>query len=182
MIASLEIPAEPRTTLSVTRIIGGVSINAIPGEALVEIDLRSVSQAVLEQVSREVRALIDASLGEENDRRARGTPPLASTVELIGDRPAGETSESHPLVATAVEATRLIGRVPELAAASTDANIPIALGIPAIALGAGGQGGDAHTPQEWFENFDGSAGLARLLTVLCATAGLSGSMGHISID
>ena len=182
MIAALEIPAEPRTTLSVTRIIGGVSINAIPGEALVEIDLRSVSQAVLEQLSREVRALVDASLGEENDRRARGTRPLVSTVELIGDRPAGETSESHPLVATAIEATRLIGRAPELAAASTDANVPIALGIPAIALGAGGQGGDAHTPQEWFANIDGSAGIARLLTVLCATAGLSGSPGHVSIE
>lgn len=182
MVAALDIPAEPRTTLSVTRIIGGVSINAIPGEALVEIDLRSVSQLVLEQLSLEVRGLIDAALGEENDRRARGTPPLASTVELIGDRPAGETAESHALVAIAVEATRLIGRVPELAAASTDANVPIALGIPAIALGAGGHGGDAHTPREWFENVDGSAGIARLLTVVCATAGLSDTSGHISID
>ncbi len=178
MVAALDIPAEPRTTLSVTRIIGGVSINAIPGEALVEIDLRSVSQLVLEQLSLEVRAVIDAAVGEENDRRARGTPPLASMVELIGDRPAGETPESHALVATAVEATRLIGRVPELAAASTDANVPIALGIPAIALGAGGQGGDAHTAQEWFANVDGSAGIARLLTVVCATAGLTAATGR----
>jgi tripeptide aminopeptidase len=172
MLASIPVPAEPRTTLTVSRIVGGLSINAIPGDALVEIDLRSVSQEMIERLARETRAVVDTALGEENDRRARGTPPLGCAVEVIGDRPGGETSESHELVASAVEATRLVGRTPELGAASTDANVPIALGIPAIALGAGGRGGDAHTPQEWFENADGTAGIARLLTVACQAAGL----------
>ena len=172
MLASIPIPAEPRTTLTVSRIVGGLSINAIPGDALVEIDLRSVSQDLIERLARETRAVVDAALGEENDRRARGTPPLACAIEVIGDRPGGETLESHELVTSAVEATRLIGRIPELGAASTDANVPIALGIPAVALGAGGRGGDAHTPQEWFENVDGSAGIARVLTVVCQAAGL----------
>ncbi|MFL5561137.1 MAG: M20/M25/M40 family metallo-hydrolase [Gemmatimonadaceae bacterium] len=172
MLASIPVPAEPRTTLTVSRIVGGLSINAIPGDALVEIDLRSVSQDLIERLARETRAVVDTALGEENDRRARGTPPLECTVEMIGDRPGGETPESHELVTAAVEATRLIGRTPELGAASTDANVPIALGIPAIALGAGGRGGDAHTPQEWFENADGAAGIARLLTVACQAAGL----------
>ena len=172
MLASIPVPAEPRTTLTVSRIVGGLSINAIPGDALVEIDLRSVSQEMIERLARETRAVVDTALGEENDRRARGTPALTCVVEMIGDRPGGETPESHELVASAVEATRLIGRTPEPGAASTDANVPIALGIPAIALGAGGRGGDAHTPQEWYENTDGAAGLARVLTVICQAAGL----------
>ena len=173
MLASIQVPSEPRTTLTVSRIVGGLSINAIPGDALVEIDLRSVSQDLIERLARETRAVVDTALGEENDRRARGTPPLTCAIELIGDRPGGETPESHELVTSAVEATRLIGRTPELGAASTDANVPVALGIPAVALGAGGRGGDAHTPQEWFENVDGSAGIARVLTVACQAAGLA---------
>jgi len=173
MLASIPVPSEPRTTLTVSRIVGGLSINAIPGDAIIEIDLRSVSQDLIERLARETRAVVDTALGEENDRRARGTPPLGCTIEMIGDRPGGETPASHELVTSAVEATRIAGRTPELGAASTDANVPIALGIPAIALGAGGRGGDAHTPQEWYENVDGSAGIARVLTVVCEVARLA---------
>jgi di/tripeptidase len=73
-----------------------------------------------------------------------------------------------------MEATRLIGRDPELAIASTDANIPISLGIPAVAIGAGGRGGDAHTPSEWFENIEGTLGLSRALGVVVNAAGMRG--------
>jgi di/tripeptidase len=76
-------------------------------------------------------------------------------------------------VLAAAEATRLVGREPELGAASTDANVPISLGIPAVAIGAGGRGGAAHTPQEWFENADGALGIARALTVVCCAAGVA---------
>ena len=174
MLAVLPMPTDPRTTLTVSRIVGGMSVNSIPGEALVEIDLRSVSQETLEHFTRETLAVVDVALGEENARRAHGTPALSASVEVIGDRPGGETPQSPELVVSAVEATRLIGRVPELGSASTDANVPIALGIPAVALGAGGRGGDAHTPQEWFENVDGAAGIGRVLTVVCQAAGLVG--------
>ena len=174
MLAVLPVPNEPRSALTVARIVGGFSVNAIPSDALIEIDLRSVSQEVIERIAREVRAIIDVALGDENARRAHGTPPLTVTVETIGDRPAGETPASHPLVVAAVEATRLVGREPELGAASTDANVPISLGIPAVALGAGGRGGSAHTTQEWFENVDGTAGLARALTVVVCAGGIAG--------
>ena len=127
---------------------------------------------MLDRFARETLAVVDVALGEENGRRAHGTPPLTCAVESIGDRPGGETAASHELVTSALEATRLIGRTPELGSASTDANVPIALGIPAIALGAGGRGGDAHTPQEWFENVDGALGIARVLTVACQAARL----------
>jgi acetylornithine deacetylase/succinyl-diaminopimelate desuccinylase-like protein len=131
-----------------------------------------VSQSVLDRFDREVRAVINAATAQEHGRRAHGTAPLTVHVESLGDRPAGETPASHPLVSAALDATRLVGRDPELGAASTDANAPIALGIPAVALGAGGRGGDAHTAQEWFENASGTTGVARALVVLCCVAGL----------
>jgi tripeptide aminopeptidase len=99
--------------------------------------------------------------------------PLSSTLESIGDRPCGETPEHDPLVLAAIEATALCGREPELATASTDANIPISRGIPAIAIGAGGRGGDAHTPAEWYDNTEGWLGVARALTIVVTAAGLA---------
>jgi acetylornithine deacetylase/succinyl-diaminopimelate desuccinylase-like protein len=171
-LARLPLPPEPRTTLSVGRIGGGISVNAIPDEGWLEVDLRSTSSTLLERFDREVRAAVRAAEQEENDRRVRGAPPLAATVTVIGDRPSGETPADHPLVVLAMEATRLIGRDPELATASTDANVPISRGIPAIAIGAGGRGGDAHTAAEWFDNTDGPLGIARALAVVVGAAGL----------
>jgi di/tripeptidase len=92
---------------------------------------------------------------------------------VIGDRPSGETDPSLPLVTAAIEATHLIGRDPDLATASTDANVPISRGIPAIAIGAGGRGGEAHTVAEWFENSAGHLGVVRALAIVISTAGLA---------
>ena len=170
-MARLPIPTEPRTTLSVVRTGGGLSLNSIPDNAWLEVDLRSVSPAMLEQHDRTLREIVRVATLDENSRRSRGTPPLASEVLLIGDRPSGETPTDHPLVEMAVEATRLIGRAPELATASTDSNVPISLGIPAIAIGAGGRGGDAHTEEEWFDNTDSQAGVARALGIVVGAAG-----------
>lgn len=174
-LATLALPHDPRTTLSVGRIGGGISINAIPEEGWLEVDLRSTGPTMLERFDREVRLIAQLAQHEENARRAPGAAPLGVTIEPIGDRPCGETSADHPLVVTALEATRLIGREPELATASTDANVPISQGIPAIAIGAGGRGGDAHTPGEWFDNTDGPLGVARALTIVVTMAGLEAS-------
>ena len=171
-IAALALPRCPRTTLSVCRIGGGLSVNSIPPDAWLEIDLRSTSPSVIARIDREIRTIADAAAGEENARRAHGTAPLASRVEVIGDRPCGETAPEHPLVGLAVEATRHIGRDAELTTASTDANVPISRGIPAIAIGAGGRGGEAHTASEWFDNRDGPLGLARALTIVVGAAEL----------
>jgi tripeptide aminopeptidase len=171
-LASLSVPKEPRTTLSVGRIAGGISVNAIADIAWLEVDVRSTSPRVIERLDREVRHAARAAEIEENSRRATATPPLACEVVVIGDRPCGDVPADHPLVVSAVEATRLIGRDPELATASTDANVPISLGVPAIAIGAGGRGGDAHTPAEWFDNTGGTLGIARALTIVVTAAGL----------
>ena len=95
------------------------------------------------------------------------------SVESIGSRPCGETPAEHALVQSAIAATRLVGRHPDLALASTDANVPISQGIPAIAIGAGGRGGDAHTHGEWFDNAHGTIGVARALTIVMSAAGLA---------
>ena len=172
-LAALEPPRDPRTTLSVGRMGGGMAVNAIPEEGWLEVDLRSVSPALIERFDREVRLIARAAARWENGRRASGTAPLQCEVEVIGDRPCGEVPADHALVRAAVEATRLIGREPELSTASTDANVPISRGIPAIAIGAGGRGGDMHTPGEWFENVDGPLGIARALTIVVAAAGMA---------
>lgn len=172
-LAALIVPREPRSTVTVGRIGGGISVNAIPRDGWLEVDVRSTSSAVLSRLDGEVRHAALASEREENARRAPGTPALSHTLELIGDRPSGETAADDAIVVAAMEATRLFGREPELSTASTDANVPIGLGIPAIAIGGGGRGGDSHTPGEWFENADGSSGIARALTIVVAAAGLA---------
>ena len=172
-LARLPLPPSPRMTVSVGRIGGGISVNSIPDRAWLEVDVRSASPAMIARLDRDVREAALAGAAEENARRAPGSVMLTYAVEVIGERPGGETAVDHPLVLAAMEATRLIGRNPELAIASTDANIPISLGIPAVAIGAGGRGGDAHTPSEWFENTEGTLGLSRALGVVVAAAGLS---------
>lgn len=165
-------PSKSRSACSVVRLHGGTSLNSIPALAWAEVDARSEDTGVLCAIEADLRTLASDALDTENRRRARGTPPLELSVETIGDRPAGATPGSDPLVRAAVEATRAVGREPELSAASTDANVPMARGIPAIALGAGGMAGDTHLPTEWYDNTDGPLGLVRALLVLAAAAGL----------
>jgi len=171
-IAAIVLPADPRTTLTVARIGGGLSVNSIPGQAWMEIDLRSSSTLVIDSIAKHIALAVHTATAAVNDRRADGTTELRVRIDSIGDRPCGNTTEDHPLVMTAVHVTRLIGRSPELAMASTDANVPISLGIPSIAIGAGGRGGDAHTAAEWYDNTAGSIGVARVLTIVATAAKL----------
>lgn len=169
-LAAFRLPLEPRTTLSVGRIGGGISVNSIPDHAWLEIDLRSTSAEMLDRYERDIQGAARAACEEENNRRAFGTRALSMTIQPIGTRPCGETSIEHPLVRHALATTRLVGREPDVATASTDANVPIARGIPAIAIGAGGRGGDAHTQSEWFDNTDGARGVSRALTIVYGAA------------
>ncbi len=169
-LAALALPADPRTTLSVGRIGGGMAVNAIPEHAWLEVDLRSADPVMLRRYAREIRAAAIAGAAAENGRRTPATRALSVGIELIGDRPCGATDAEHPLVLAAAEATFLVGREPDLSTASTDANVPISLGVPAIAIGAGGRGGDAHTANEWFDNTEGPRGIARALTIVLAAS------------
>jgi len=161
-----------RTTSAVVRIGGGTGLNSIPQEAWFDLDLRSEDPRALDQLDKTIQALLRRALAEENGGRTAGTPPLDLDLRRLGERPSGLTPRAHPLVQTAIAATRALGRSHELACASTDANVPIALGVPAIALGAGGHAGDAHLPTEWYENVDGPLGVVRALFVTAAMAGV----------
>lgn len=169
LLSDLRLPEKPRTTLTVARLGGGTSINAIPAESWVELDLRSGADESLRSTERAVHAALRVSVAAEE---ARGEGSLAIDVEIIGERPAGKLPVSHPLVQAARESTLSLGEEPEYAISSTDANVPLALGIPAIAIGGGGRSGDTHTENEWFEDTDGAVGLLRLLSLIASVAGL----------
>jgi len=170
LIARIPAHDSPRSAHSVVRLGGGTSLNSIPQSAWFDIDLRSEDTRALERLDESVHAVFQRALQEENRRRRPGTAPLSVAVERVGDRPTGLTPRSHPLVQAAVAATRALGHEHQLACASTDANLPIALGVPAVALGAGGRAGDAHLPTEWYENDKGALGIVRALLVTAAMA------------
>jgi acetylornithine deacetylase/succinyl-diaminopimelate desuccinylase-like protein len=169
-LADLISPRHPRSTLNVGRIGGGTSINTIPADAWLELDLRSEDGRALVELEIEARRTIEEAGREANQHRRSGTPALELQLEVVGDRPAGLTPPESPVVAAALAATGFIGETAELIASSTDANVPISLGIPAITLGAGGRSDGAHTLGEWYENEGGVAGLERLLLTLLALA------------
>lgn len=165
----IPLPHRPYSTLTVARAGGGTSVNAIPTGAWLELDLRSEVAGVLAEVEAACRRVLEEVIDTENRGRRDGTERLTFAIRVIGDRPSGQIAEGTPLLEAAIAATRLVGARPELVASSTDANVPIALGIPAVTLGAGGESGGIHTTEEWFCNREGSRGLERgLLTVLAA--------------
>ena len=162
----------PRTSYNVGRIGGGTSVNAIPFEAWMEVDMRSESSESLERIDAAFREAMRRALAEENALRRAG-PEIELELDQIGDRPSGEVADDHPLVERAIEVMRIFGAEPELTRSSTDSNIPIALGIPAVTIGSGGVGGGAHSPAEWWINRDGHLGIQANLLLLVSEAGLA---------
>jgi acetylornithine deacetylase/succinyl-diaminopimelate desuccinylase-like protein len=171
-ISQYAVPRQPRTAVTVARVGGGTSVNAIPANAWAEIDIRSEAAGPLADAEAVVHKAIEEAVAAVNAERKRGTAALQLDMRVIGDRPSGETSIHNHVVRVARAATRFLGDPPELVASSTDANIPIALGIPAIAIGAGGESGGTHTLDEWYANTNGAAGIERALLIVLGTAGL----------
>ena len=165
-LAAYPAPKDPRTTFNVGSIEGGTSVNAIPSRAAMEVDLRSAADAELRRLDAFFRRAVKEALDEENNVRRPGDAPLKLQLDLIGERPSGETPADSPLVKLALEATRFLGVEPRLDQSSTDSNLPISLGIPAITLGAGGTSGASHTLAEWYEPRDRDKGLKRGLLVI----------------
>ena len=136
-----------------------------------EVDLRSEDEARLQSLAAEARKILEQAVREEASTRTR-KESLKLKLETIGSRPCGETPPASALVKAAAAATRVVGGVPELTASSTDANVPIALGVPAVTLGAGGRAGGVHTTDEWFDNAGGAHGIERALLTVLAVAGV----------
>ena len=172
-LAAYPAPKDPRTTFNVGRVEGGTSINAIPGKASMEVDLRSAAEAELRRLDAFFRRAIRDAVDEENAKRRVGDPELKLKLDLIGERPTGETAADSSLVELAIETTRALGFEPRLDQSSTDSNLPISLGIPAITLGAGGSSGSSHTLDEWYDALDRDKGLKRGLLVILGMVGVS---------
>ncbi len=163
-----------KTTYSVSVIGGGTSVNAIPYESWAEIDMRSESPEKLNEVDQLLQTAIQKALKEENAVKRQG-PDLTVAVKKIGDRPSGRTEATAAIVQRAVAVSNYLNAEPQLEVASTNANTPIALGIPAVTIGSGGIGGGEHALNEWWLNDKGYLGMQRILLLLLAEAGLDKS-------
>lgn len=175
-LAGYPAPKEPRTTFNVGRIEGGTSVNSIPSHASMEVDLRSAAERELQRLDAFFRRAMREAVDEENATRRTGDPPLNLKVDLIGERPTGETPADSPLVEVALEATRVLGITPRLDQSSTDSNLPISLGIPAITLGAGGSSGASHSLDEWYDPRERDLGLKRGLLVILGIVGIKSNI------
>lgn len=168
-LADFRPPADPKTTFNVGRIGGGTSVNAIAAEAWMEVDMRSVDQGALRELDARFQQTVDQALAAENARWGQ-KGRLSVAKMLVGDRPAGRLSATAPIVQAAVSVTRALGLAAELTEGSTDANIPMSMNIPAIAIDAGGSGMGAHSLEEVFDTTDSWRGTQRALLVAIALA------------
>jgi tripeptide aminopeptidase len=171
-ISDLKVPSEPKTTFNVGRVGGGTSVNAIAAQAWMEVDLRSSDEGALDDLDRRFRAAIDRAVAEENQRWG-GRSPVVAKVERTGTRPTGQTADSDPLVRSALAITDALGESVRPGEGSTDANIAMSRGIPAITMGAGGISRGAHSPAESFTTTGSATGTERALLVLLAAASAS---------
>ena len=169
LLADLRVPVQPRTTFNVGRVGGGASVNAIPADAWMEVDLRSLDAAALESLDAGFRQAVDRALVLEN-ARWKQNGRLSVTVDRVGDRPAGRTEESSPIVQAALASARALGLTSRLEQGSTDANVPMKLNVPAITVGAGGSAAGIHSLRETFDTTDSWRGSQRILLLAIALA------------
>lgn len=160
------------TTYNIGRINGGTSVNAIAFQAWMEVDMRSDVRVRLDAIDSIFHVSMVKALNEQNEQRTTG-PELTLEARLVGDRPTGVTAVSTPLMQRAMAVTRALGLTPRLDRSSTDANVPIARGIPAITIGRGGAGANAHSPEEYWINVQSTRAIRRVLFLALAEAGLA---------
>ncbi len=156
-------------SIAVTRMHGGESLTSIPQYACLDIDIRALDPGTMRTLLADVHRAVESARRDAADVTPSGEALVASVL-TIGDRPGGALDADHPLVQIAMQATAWQGLEPQSAMASTDANIPLSREIPAIAIGAGGTGGGAHTTSEWYDDTHGSRGAARALGIIAALA------------
>ncbi|WOJ95596.1 M20/M25/M40 family metallo-hydrolase [Congregibacter brevis] len=161
-----------KTSYNVGRIGGGTSINSIPFEAWMEIDMRSGNQDKLDDIDAVLQSAIQTALEQENEGRLDG-PPLTVDVDRVGTRPAAKGDASSALVQRAMAATTALGVAPSLQISSTDSNLPISKGIPAVTMSRGGKSGNAHSLHEWWQPIDVHLGPQIGILTILAEAGLA---------
>lgn len=174
-LSDVTVPARPKTTFNVGVVGGGTSVNSIPFEQWMEVDMRSESPVELAKLEQTFQRLMQEAADEENRVRSTRQGVIRADLKLIGDRPSGETPRDSRLVEVAAAAVRAAGMEPTYGYSSTDSNIPISLGIPAITIDSGGSGGRAHALDEWIdvEKVASLRGIESALTILLTLAGVN---------
>jgi acetylornithine deacetylase/succinyl-diaminopimelate desuccinylase-like protein len=174
VVGEIQLPEEPRTTLNIGTIHGGTSVNSIPERAVASIDFRSTSSDELLRLEVALHRAVEDAVSRANEiakkLRGRSRGPLTFAITKIGDRPAAQLPPDSPVLETLRSVDRHLGIRTDLRLGSTDANIPIARGIPALSMGAGGDGGGAHTLAEWYSDKNRELGLRRALLLTLAIA------------
>ena len=170
----VKVPAKPRTTYSASVVGGGVSVNSIPADVWLEVDMRSEDKGELMKLDGKFLQILQAAAAHENTARSTRVGKVAIEPKLIGERPTGATSADALIVKTTAAAARAAGYTPLLGASSTDSNIPISLGVPAVTIGSGGEGGRAHSLDEWIDvaKPESVRGMTVGLAALLAMAGV----------
>lgn len=173
-IADLQTPSNPKTTFTVGTLSGGTSVNAIASEAHMAVDMRSNATDELLKLEAKLLDLVKQAVTEENARWK--SDKIMLTIKLIGDRPAGMTAADSPIVEAARKSVNAVRNGPNatLGGASTDSNQPMSLGIPAVTIGGGGEGGNWHSVNEWYKPVDGYLGPQRALMAVLMLQGLDG--------
>ena len=169
-----KVPTSPRTTFNLGQIEGGTSVNSIPFEARLKVDVRSESEDELTRLENALKECIAAGVRDEMEAsRDRSRGKLDWKLQSLGNRPGGELASDSPLLAALRAADAIVGNDSRIERSSTDANVPLSLGIDAISIGAGGNGGGAHSLQEWYDPAGRQLGLQRALLTLLGIAGLT---------
>ena len=168
-IAAFEVPATPKTTFNVGRVGGGTSVNSIPFEVWMEVDLRSEDAAALAELDARLRNAADAAVTAENERW-RHSAKVMLDLALVGDRPAGRTSDTSDIVKAASSVLRVLRLPVALRTSSTDANVAMARGVPGITIGGGGRGHASHSLTESFDPAGGVEGLRQAILLAIALA------------
>jgi len=173
-VGAISVPRKPQTTHCVSIVHGGTSVNAIPNDVRMEVDLRSRAAGELDRLDDEFRRIVAAAVDAENETRSVRDGPISAQIIAIGDRPAGETDERSFIVEAASAAVGQHGYRVSYEDSSTDANIPMSLGIPALRIGSGGRGGRAHSLDEWIdvEEEESLRGMSASLLTILAVAGV----------
>ena len=168
--SQMQVPFKPKTTFNVGVIGGGTSVNSIPFESWMEVDIRSESRDELNKAGETFLGFMHEAVDQENKVRSTAQGKIELDMKLIGERPSGETPLSSPLVQTASAVIRAFGMNPTYSISSTDANIPISMGIPGITLDAGGRGGRNHSLDEWID-VEKTASVNVAMAILLSLAG-----------
>lgn len=171
-ISEIRTPATPKTTFTVGTVGGGTSVNTIAPDARMAVDIRSEAMEPLLATEKQVLAAVDEAVAEENKRW--GVTTLSASTRLIGDRPGGRTPVDAIMVEAAVRSNTAFGHKTVLSGASTDANVPMALGIPAIVIGGGGKTGGFHALSEWIDVTDAWKGAQNSLVTVLGLVGVQG--------